>query len=34
MALHHAIKANCSEELIQFLIEHTVDINYRVINQV
>ncbi|MFV0251672.1 MAG: hypothetical protein AB8U06_07365 [Rickettsia aeschlimannii] len=28
------MKANCSEELIQFLIEHTVDINYRVINQV
>ncbi|WP_337998665.1 ankyrin repeat domain-containing protein [Rickettsia massiliae] len=29
IALHHAIKANCSEELIQFLIEHTADINYR-----
>ncbi len=27
--LHHAIKANCGEELIQFLIEHTTDINYR-----
>lgn len=26
--LHHAIKANCGEELIQFLIEHTTDINY------
>ncbi|WP_331270848.1 ankyrin repeat domain-containing protein [Rickettsia parkeri] len=29
MALHHAIKANCGEELIQFLIEHTAYINYR-----
>ncbi|QQV75728.1 hypothetical protein H6P87_01293 [Rickettsia tillamookensis] len=28
-ALHHAIKANCGEELIQFLIEHSTDINYR-----
>ncbi|WP_324607276.1 ankyrin repeat domain-containing protein [Rickettsia tamurae] len=27
--MHHAIKANCGEELIQFLIEHTTDINYR-----
>jgi len=28
-ALNHAIKANCGEELLQFLIEHVTDINCR-----